>query len=215
MKKFLIFDFDGVIANTEKSNADYLARALAVYGITLSEEDRKTLIGTSDKSRLSDILRRSTVPVTWERLAETRREIGNTYENGDIRPMDGLVSMIRFFRERGIRTAIASSTSTKFIITALNRLEMLPLFDVIVCGDMCTRSKPDPEIYSRAMEYLEAEPEECVIIEDSTPGICAGRASGAVVMAYTGSGIYQNISEANLAVEDYGICKEKLLAYGF
>lgn len=203
IKKFALFDFDGVIANTEESNSRYLEKALSSFGVFLTEKDKKALIGTSDKTIVAKLLLRAPYPVTMTELAERRREIGNTYENGRIEPMPYLVEFICSLRKRGLRTAIVTSTSTRLIISALNRMKMMNLFDVIVCGDMCEKAKPDPEIYRKAMSFLNAKPEECVIVEDSTVGIHAGKSAGAYVIAYTGSGIDQDISEADEALDSY------------
>ena len=209
-KKYVLFDFDGVIANTEESNKRYLEKALKEHGITLTEKDRQQLIGNSDKTVLQNILKRGTFSVSEEELAITRKRIGNTYENTDIQPMPELVPMLHLLREKGIKTAIASSTSTKLIIIALDKMGMTSLFDTIVCGDMCTKSKPHPQIYQQSMEYLGAKPEECIVIEDSTAGITAGKRAGAYVIAYLGSGLQQDIHEADFSVKTYIECKEKL-----
>ena len=74
-------DFDGVIANTEESNAAYLEKALSAFGIQLTDDERKALIGTNDKARIESLLSRSLVKVTAEDLAGKRRQVGNTYEN--------------------------------------------------------------------------------------------------------------------------------------
>lgn len=206
MKKNILFDFDGVISNTEESNGRFLAKALKEYGITLTSEERAQLIGTGDKTILDRILQKSSKPVSWEELQCTREKIGNTYENTEISPMPGLVSMLDFFKKQGIRMAIASSTSARLILTALNRMNLTAYFDVIVCGDMCTKSKPHPQIYQKAMEYLKAEPKDCIVIEDSTVGIEAGKRAGAYVIAYTGSGLEQNRREADCMVDTYKEC---------
>ncbi|MDO4338982.1 MAG: HAD family phosphatase [Eubacteriales bacterium] len=208
--KYVLFDFDGVIANTEESNAEYLKKALKIHGIALNDEDRKVLIGTSDRSRLRKILSRDGISITMEEFADTRKKVGNTYENSDIHPLPGLIPMILWLRKNGIKTAIATSTTTKLIIVALNRMGMSSMFDAVVCGDMCTESKPSPQIYQKAMEYLSAVPEECVVIEDSAPGIHAGKAANAYVIAYCGSGIKQDIHEADFSAVTYEECREKL-----
>lgn len=210
-KKYILFDFDGVIANTEERNKEYMEKALRIYGLSLTDEDKRLLIGTSDRSNLERILARSPVPISMEEFTATRRKVGNTYENGEIRPMPGLVSMLFRLRGLGIKTAVATSTSTRLIIVALDRMRMMSLFDAIVCGDMCTESKPHPEIYLRAMEYLGAAPSECIVIEDSTAGIHAGKRAGAYVIAYQGSGVKQDISEADFVVDTYEACEEKLI----
>ena len=141
--EFVLFDFDGVIANTEESNAAYLEKALGAFGIRLTEEDKRLLIGTNDKTAIEALLSRAPVKVAAEELARMRKEVGNTYENSDIRPMPGVVSLIQHIRGRGMKTGLVTSTSTRLIMIALNRMKMTSLFDVVVCGDMCTNLKPD------------------------------------------------------------------------
>ncbi|OPJ62739.1 HAD family hydrolase [Clostridium oryzae] len=209
-KKYVLFDFDGVIVNTEESNAQYFEQALACYGIYLTEEDRNNLIGTSDRSILVRLLSRASNQVTLEEFTNKRRQIGNTYENSYIEPMPGLVSLIKDFRRKGIKTGIVTSTSTRLIIIALNRMNMMSLFDVIICGDMCTKSKPDPQGYLKAMNILDAKPEECIVIEDSSVGIRAAKSAGAFVVAYCGSGIKQDISEADISVDSFLECNERI-----
>lgn len=209
-KKYILFDFDGVIANTEESNAEYLRQALACFGIFLTDEEHGSLIGKNDPSILAGLLSKSSKQVTLEELMNKRRQIGNTYENSCIEPMPGLISFIKEYRCKGIRTGIVTATSTRLIITALNRMNMMPLFDVIICGDMCTKSKPDPQGYLKAMDLLGAKPEECIVLEDSPAGIHAAKGAGAFVAAYCGSGIKQNVSEADISVDSFRECGEKI-----
>lgn len=207
-KRFVLFDFDGVIANTEGSNARYFEKALASFGIYLSEEDKHKLIGTKDNENVIRLLSRAPKKVTLEELQLKRKEIGNTYENSDISPMPGLISLIENLRKKGLKIGIVSSTSTRLIIIALNRMKMMNLFDAIVCGDMCTKGKPDPEGYKKAMSLLNAKPEECIVFEDSKVGIHAGKMAGAQVVAYRGSGIPQNVKEADFVIDSYEDCKK-------
>jgi len=209
-KRFVLFDFDGVIVNTEESNARYFEKALASFGIYLSEEDKHKLIGTKDNENVMRLLSRATKKVTLEELQLKRKEVGNTYENSDISPMPGLISLIQNFRKKGLKIGIVSSTSTRLIIIALNRMKMMNLFDVIVCGDMCTKGKPDPEGYKKAMSLLNAKPEECIVFEDSEVGIHAAKMAGTQVVAYRGSGISQNVREADFAIDSYEECRRIL-----
>ena len=87
----VLFDFDGVIADTEGRNADYLAAALAHFGVRLTEADRSALVGINDSSLLEALLKRAEMPVTLEQLQTERARRGNYYENGaDLHPQPGL-----------------------------------------------------------------------------------------------------------------------------
>ena len=151
----VLFDFDGVIADTEERNADYLAAALAHFGVRLTEEDRSALVGINDPSLLEALLKRAETPVTLEQLQAERTRHGNYYENGaDLHTQPGLREFLSALRAQGIRTGVASSTRSQLILTALDRLHLVSQFDVVVCGDMVTRRKPDPEPYLRAAQLL-------------------------------------------------------------
>lgn len=201
--RFALFDFDGVIADTEESNRAFLEKALARHGIFLSDGERNALVGVNDPELLKSFLARAETPVTLEQFRQERKLLGNTYENGNLQPMPGLLPLLHRFREQSIRMAVVSSTSGYLIAAALRRLGMEELFEFAVCGDMVHRKKPDPEPYRMAMERLHAKPEECVIFEDSPVGIRAGKAAGGYVIAYRGGNIRQDTSGADAALDSY------------
>lgn len=203
----VLFDFDGVIADTEASNADFLARALAVYGVTLTNQDRIRLAGRNGRDILQELLERAPYPVTLEELLVVRGQLGNTYvDSPDLKAMPGLYGFLHFLRERGYRLGLVTSTSSHLILAALNRLGLTARFDAIVCGDMVHAHKPDPECYLKAMKFLSALPGECVIIEDSPVGIRAGLSTGATVIGYTGASVKQDTGKAHFTADSFSAC---------
>jgi len=205
----VLFDFDGVIADTEERNADYLAAALAHFGVRLTDADRSVLVGINDPSLLEALLKRAETPVTLEQLQAERARRGNYYENGaDLHPQPGLREFLYALRAQGIRTGVVSSTRSQLILTALDRLHLVSQFDVVVCGDMVTRRKPDPEPYLRAAQLLGLAPDDCLVIEDSPAGIRAGKAAGCTVLGYTGSSIRQDVSAADFAFSDFHLYRQ-------
>lgn len=198
----VLFDFDGVIADTEPENAERLRRFLAEYGVSVSVDDMMSFAGLTDL----DVLERYASQMRPSRDAEALLAEFNTrpafYETGDIRPEEGLPAFLSALRERGIRTAVVSSTPVRLIVTALNRMSMLSLFDVVIGGDMVRTHKPSPEGYLQAMAWLDADAADCVVIEDSRSGIRAGKAAGAYVIGYTGTG--QSCEEADVRIAAFG-----------
>ena len=147
---------------------------------------------------------------TAEKFLEERRALGNVYENSqDLKPMEGLVEFLIWLKTAGYKIGIVSSTSTRLIVTALNRMKLMSFPEVLICGDMVTKKKPSPEGYRKAMEYLEVMPEETVIIEDSPSGIRAGKAAGAYVIGYKGAEVQQDTTGADTLWNDYALFEEK------
>lgn len=140
----VLFDFDGVIADTERSNGDYLAQALAAFGIPFTEEDRLSLIGTNGAGTLDRFLQRADPPVTREQLAQVREGLGNTYEDSPLSPQPGLREWLEELNRQGIRTGVVSSTSTKYIVTALNRMALPGSSRSSSAGTWCGGPSPLP-----------------------------------------------------------------------
>lgn len=199
----VLFDFDGVIADTEYSNLNYYALAMKSVGVEMTEEEKLALIGASDNDTTPGLLKRAPAPVSMDEWRQARRRAGNTYADGDLEVYPGLRELIAALRARGIQTGVVSSTNSWMILTALNRLRMLPCFDVVICGDMTEKHKPDPDPYHFAMRTLDVRPEETVIVEDSPTGIRAALASGAKVVAFTGGSIPQDVSGAHVCTDNY------------
>jgi len=208
----VLFDFDGVIADTEERNADYLAAALAHFGVRLTDADRSVLVGINDPSLLEALLKRAETPVTLEQLQAERARRGSAATPTDARapppPGGGRGEFLYALRAQGIRTGVVSSTRSQLILTALDRLHLVSQFDVVVCGDMVTRRKPDPEPYLRAAQLLGLAPDDCLVIEDSPAGIRAGKAAGCTVLGYTGSSIRQDVSAADFALSDFHLYRQ-------
>lgn len=202
-KKYVLFDFDGVIADTEGSNKVFLSKALALYNITLTAEDRYSLVGNNGGAPLQKILERADPPVEYETFMTVRRSMGNTYENGELIPLPGIYELLENLKKSGIRMAVVSSTSQRLIIRALERMNITDYFDAVICGDTVKPNKPSPVPYLTAMEILNASPEECIVIEDSEVGIRAGKASGALVIGYKGSQESQNTDGADITIDSY------------
>ena len=191
-KQYILFDFDGVIVNTEPQNAHYLQETLKSFGVYMDHEELKGFIGVNSRENVS-----------WEMYQKRRKEMGNTYENDAICPMPGLQELFQWMKGRNLKAGLVTSTSAKYIITALNRIKMTDYFSVIVCGDMCEKRKPYPDGYLKAIQLLQAEKDEVVAIEDSSTGIHAAIQAGIDVIGYTGSGIKQDTGEATAVFSSF------------
>ena len=88
-KQYILFDFDGVIVNTEPQNAHYLQETLKSFGVYMDHEELKGFIGVNSREKILHYLSRSKESVSWEMYQKRRKEMGNTYENDAICPMPG------------------------------------------------------------------------------------------------------------------------------
>lgn len=122
------------------------------------------------------------------RRAELRREYVEVYMKEHPVPYDELKNpdakpVMEELKARGVACAIASSGYIDLIQELADAADINDLLDFKISGHECSAFKPDPEVYLRAMDALDVEPDECLVVEDSPIGIEAGLRSGARVLA--------------------------------
>jgi HAD superfamily hydrolase (TIGR01509 family) len=179
----VLFDMDGTLVDSEKV-WDVALRELAVhYGGVLSDAARRAMIGTAAMETmqiLHDDLRQPwRDPVEGAVWVDTRT-LELFAEGLDWRP--GAQELLRAVRAAGIPTALVTNTNRSLVDVALTTLGA-ENFDVVVCGDEVTRTKPDPTPYLTAATALGVDPRACVAIEDSPAGVASARAAGCAVVA--------------------------------
>jgi HAD superfamily hydrolase (TIGR01509 family) len=98
-------------------------------------------------------------------------------------PMRGVGALLTLLRDARIPLAIASSAPARWVVGAVERLGIRPLFDAVVTGDEVAHRKPAPDVYLEAARRLGVDPARSIAIEDSGPGIAAARAAGMKAVA--------------------------------
>lgn len=178
--KALIFDLDGVIVFTDKFHYQAWKKMADDMGIYFNEVINNRLRGVSRMESLEIILERyeggKLSPEQKEVLAmaknETYRELLKTMTPDDV--ADEVRDTLKELRARGYKLAIGSSSkNAKFI---LDKVELREYFDAISDGTNITNSKPDPEVFLKAAEFLGENPEDCLVVEDAFAGIDAAKA---------------------------------------
>lgn len=110
--------------------------------------------------------------------------------------------MIRELKDRNLKIAIASSSERKEILRMVEECGIASCIDFVISGEECVQSKPDPEIYIRAIKALELLETEVLAVEDSALGIRAAKAAGVTVAALEPRDYYIDQSEADCKVND-------------
>ena len=193
--KGIIFDLDGVICSTDHYH--YLAwKALAdKLGAYFDETINNRLRGVSRMASLEIVLERYNGTLTEEEKLAAAEEKNNTYREllKQMTPADlsdEVKTTLDALRAKGLLLGIGSSSkNTRFI---LSRIGLGDYFDKISDGTNITRSKPDPEVFLKAAEYLGLEPKDCLVVEDAVAGVQAAHAAGmdaAAVGDAAGSGL--------------------------
>lgn len=216
--KALVFDFDGVITDTEPVHMEAWLSVLENLGISFDEEEyRLNYLGLNDRDFLDAVGR---IHGRHFDDAEKADLIGQKSEGAlrmlehDIPLLPGVREFVEEEASRGRLLAICSGANRGEIEYILRRLKWRDLFDPIIASDSVVRGKPDPEGYIRALEGLQKKakdlllPENIVAIEDSPKGVAAAKAAGmrcvAVGLGFApeelaqADGIFPSLAEVDL-----------------
>lgn len=183
----IIFDLDGVICFTDHYHFLAWKKLADDMGIFFNEQINNRLRGVSRMNSLEIILEKYNGPELTleekEALATRKNEVYKTLLN-NMSPKDlsdEVKDTLLQLREKGMLLAIGSSSkNSKFI---LEKLGLGNFFDKVSDGNNITKSKPDPEVFQKAAEYLGEKPENCLVVEDAYSGVDAAVAAGMDVAA--------------------------------
>ena len=180
--KGIIFDLDGVIVFTDELHFQAWSKLAKELGIHFDREINNLLRGVSRMESLEIVLRqyhgRPLSDLEKIALAEKKNDIYKGLLEG-MKPEDvpeGVRRSLRELARRGFKLAVGSSSkNTKRI---LEKVELTEMFDAISDGTNIQRSKPDPEVFIKAAQFLGLEPQQCLVVEDADAGIEAAVAAG-------------------------------------
>ena len=181
----VIFDFDGVILDSETPEYESHRRIYERCGVSLTVEEWCDCIGIyaeeHDERWHARLRERATqAPTPEEYEAERRRNFVALVPR---EPRRGIRALLEALRDSDVPTAIASSAPARWVVPAAERIGMTPLFRTIVSGSDVTRGKPAPDVYLEAARRLGVDPARSVAIEDSAPGLASARAAGLKTVA--------------------------------
>ena len=186
MIKALIFDFDGLILDTETPEVAVWRQIYAEHGFDYPVEKWSLTIGGWGEAAFdpgAELRRLAGPDLDLEAVrAKQRAQSGALIQQEPILP--GILDYLKEARRLGLRLAIASSSERAWVEPHLTRLGIRHHFEKIVCGDDVVpgHTKPFPDIFLKALSELGLPPEEAVVIEDSPNGVRAAKAVGLFVV---------------------------------
>ncbi len=183
MIQAVLFDCDGVIADSEPMWDHIDAAMLATYGVTYTGEHKKRVLGFSFQIALQFYKDTYNLRATIEELLLRRTEVATDWYANRIPLFADVPAVLPALKAMDLRIGLATSSVGALIHPFLDRHDITRYFDAIVTGEEVTRGKPDPDIYLRAAEKGGVAPRHCLVVEDALPGIASGKSAGMRVVA--------------------------------
>ncbi len=199
--KAVIWDMDGVIADTAPYHLKAWQEVLQKRGINFTEEDFRHNFGQRNDTIIRNALgkevsRDEIDTIAREKEAGFRQKIGQ-----NIKPLPGAIKLIKSLAERGVKLALASSAPIENIQFLIIGLGVNDYFQTIVTGRDVTEGKPSPQSFLLAAQRLGIEPKNCIVIEDAVAGVSAAKKAGMHCLAITNTHPRTSLTEADLIVD--------------
>jgi HAD superfamily hydrolase (TIGR01509 family) len=218
--KALIFDCDGVLAETERDGhraAFNQAFAEKGYDIEWDGALYKELLKIGGgKERMRHFFEQTSWPcgdgdrdALIKELHERKTALyTRIIESGELPLRPGVARLVDEAIAAGVKLAVCSTSNERSVNAVVEKLlgpRRKARFDVILAGDVVSKKKPDPEIYTLVLDRLHLKPAECVVVEDNRNGLLA--AKGAGVHCVVTTNVYtqdEDFTEADLVVSELG-----------
>jgi HAD superfamily hydrolase (TIGR01509 family) len=187
MLKALLFDFDGLILDTE--TPEYLAwkDIYQEHGFELPHEEWGKIVGgygisDFDAAEHLALLSQGRLDSVSMRLRHSSESLARIHTQS---VLPGVLDLIRDAKAHGMKLAIASSSPHSWVDNHAKRLGIFHHFDKVICADDvgAGRTKPNPDLFLLALKQLQAEKEAAVVFEDSPNGVLAAKRAGIFVVA--------------------------------
>jgi len=180
----LIFDFDGLVLDTETPIFQSWQELYQEFGCELSLEEWADILGTMEGSfdPYADLARKSGRSLDGDPRIWLRQERETSLILSQ-KVLPGVETLLQDARRLDLKIGMASSSDRSWVVGHLSRLGLLHYFDVIKTSDDVRLTKPDPELYQAVLKELGIRPEEAIVFEDSPNGILAAYRAGIYCVA--------------------------------
>ncbi len=190
--KAVIFDFDGLLVNTEELRELSIKNFLEKYGKRFNHKDYKETV-TGSRDEVTRFLKKKyqlTGKVAV--LSEERRVFFDQLFQERLALMEGVTEILVRVKRWNVKCGIAAGRGRVDVLDGLKRVGILDYFEAIVTADEALKRKPDPEVYLIAAKELKVEPRSCLALDDSPHGVESAKAAGMKVIYVPSARYFDN-----------------------
>ncbi len=179
----ILFDLDGVIADSEPMWNDIDSAMLQTYGIEYAGEHKHRILGTSFSVALNFYRETFNIRAEIEEMMLRRRDIARDFYAEKIPIFQSAPQVLATLKKQNYVIGLATSSIADLVLPFLKRHDLNRYFDAITTGEEVENGKPAPDIYLAAARKVDTEPQQCLVVEDALAGLQSGRAAGMTTVA--------------------------------
>ncbi len=215
MIKGIIFDMDGVLINSEDLYIEYGYKFFRNLTPDVDAAFLDSFRGTATRYLVRAMVEKHNITAIPEDKILKMLDDGGSLiytQNPKLKLCSGVLEWLEYFYDNNYKLTIASSSSTDNIAAVIEKFNLQKYFKDYVSGNMVEKTKPEPEIFLKAAKLLDLNPEECLVIEDSTNGLRAAKSAGCKAIGYLYEGKnHQDLSLADIVFDKFGNDKIPML----
>jgi len=199
----VVFDLDGVLVDTGPFHKQSWYDLAAKEGFDMSDELFYSTFGMQNYAIIPVLAGRQVPAEEIERMSEWKERRYRELIADKLELMEGARELLEDLKSNGFLLAIGSSAPRANLDVVLKCCNIFDYFNACVTGEDVRNSKPAPDTFLKAAEKLKLPPQRCVVIEDSVPGIQAGKAAGMAVVAITTTRNRRDIKDADKIIDSF------------
>lgn len=198
--KAVIWDMDGVIADTAPYHLEAWQEVFHKRGADFTEEDFRHSFGQRNDTIIRNALGREVSQDEINTIARDKEESFRRSIRQNLKPLPGAIKLLKSLTERRFKMALASSAPIENIQLLISGLGISDYFQTIITDQDVTEGKPNPQVFLLAAQRLGLEPKDCIVIEDAVAGVSAAKKAGMLCLAITNTHPRASLTEADLVV---------------
>lgn len=211
----VIFDMDGVLVDNKQAHIEAFGELFKKHGIEFSASDLLPYFGMTNDAIFAALAPDLQKKCGTEALGNEKEAIYREIFARTMKPVAGLVDLLKALKKAGFKTAVGSSGGTDNVNFVLKGCGIEKYIDKVANGDMISKGKPDPEVYLLAAELLGLRPDECVVCEDAFVGVEAARRAGMKVVVLATTYPRSEHKDYDILIDDFTqVTVEDIIAMG-
>jgi len=201
MSKAVIWDMDGVIADTALYHFKAWYEVFQKRGVNFTEDDFRRNFGQRNDTIIRNVLGQGLPPSEIDTIAGEKEGNFRQKVSQHIKPLPGAIELIKSLKGHVFSMALASSAPMENIRLIIRSLDINNCFHAIVSGKEVKEGKPSPQGFLLAAKKLGVAPENCIVVEDAVAGVTAAKRAGMHCLAVTNTHPRVSLKEADLIVD--------------
>jgi beta-phosphoglucomutase family hydrolase len=197
----IIWDMDGVIADTADCHFRAWQEVFIKHGITYPEETFKRYFGRRNVDIIRTIMGKDTPEKVVNTISHEKEEDFLVKIKEQIKAFPGVIELIKSLANSEYKMALASSAPKKNVDLITRTLKIDNCFQAVVSSKDVVQGKPNPQVFLLAAGKLSVEPKNCIVFEDAIAGVAAAKSAGMHCIAVTNTNSRESLAEADLIVD--------------